>query len=72
MVTNGSNFVFIKLVNQTENLQYAKSNRLLIEKSNDRIQILQILNQIGQNCRDGSKIITWFPIVDFGTDRNST
>lgn len=52
MVTNGSNFVFIKLVNQTGNVQYAKSNELLMEKSDDRIQILQILKQIGQNCQD--------------------
>jgi hypothetical protein len=52
MVTNGSNFVFIKLMNETGNAQYAKSNELLMEKLDDRIQILQILKQIGQSCQD--------------------
>ena len=51
MVTNSSNFVFLKLVYIDGQLQYEKSDELLMEKQSDRTRILQILKQIGAICR---------------------
>ncbi len=47
MVTNGSNFVFLKMTQVDGRSVYSKSDELLIEKKGDRIQILQILKRIG-------------------------
>jgi hypothetical protein len=47
MVTNGSNFVFLKMMQVEGQSVYGKSDELLIEKKGDRVQILQILKQIG-------------------------
>jgi hypothetical protein len=47
MVTNGSNFVFLKMMQAEGQSIYGKSDELLIEKKGDRVQILQILKQIG-------------------------
>lgn len=52
MVTNSSNCVFLKLVYIIDGqLQYEKSDELLMEKQSDRTRILQILKQIGAICR---------------------
>jgi hypothetical protein len=48
MVTNGSNFVFLKMMTVDGKPVYGKSDEFLIEKRPDRIQILQILKQIRQ------------------------
>ncbi len=48
MVTNGSNFVFLKMAQREGKPIYAKSKELLLEEQDDRIQILQTLKQIGQ------------------------
>ncbi len=48
MVTNGSNFVFLKLMTVDGKPVYGKSDEFLMEKRSDRIQILQILKQIRQ------------------------
>jgi hypothetical protein len=48
MVSNGSNFVFLKMMQVDGRSIYAKSDELLIEKKSDRVKILQILKQIGR------------------------
>jgi Type I restriction enzyme R protein N terminus (HSDR_N) len=49
MVTNGSNFVFLKMMVTVDGKPvYGKSDEFLMEKRPDRIQILQILKQIRQ------------------------
>jgi predicted type IV restriction endonuclease len=48
MVTNGSNFVFLKMMRVDGGSIYGKSDELLIEKKGDRVKILQILKQIGR------------------------
>jgi hypothetical protein len=54
MVTNGSNFVFLKMMQVEGQSVYGKSDELLIEKKGDRIQILQILKQIGGVIKNDS------------------
>ena len=51
MVTNGSNFVFIKMTQLDGTPIYGKSDEFLIEQQDDRIQILQILKQIDEVCK---------------------
>ena len=51
MVTNGSNFVFLKMVLVDGIPIYAKSDEFLLEKKDDRAQILQILKQIGRSIQ---------------------
>ncbi len=50
MVTNGSNFMFLKLIT-TLTPQYAQSDAFDIERGNDLAQVLQILQQLGQTIR---------------------
>ncbi len=54
MVTNGSNFVFLKMVQKEGKPIYAKSKELLLEEKDDRIHIAQILKQIGNVCKHES------------------
>ena len=51
MVTNGSNFVFLKMMLLDGVPVYAKSDEFLLEKKNDRACILQILKQIGRSIQ---------------------
>jgi predicted type IV restriction endonuclease len=51
MVTNGSNFVFLKMAQLDGKPVYGKSDEFLIEKKGDRTQILQILKKIGSACQ---------------------
>ena len=51
MVTNGSNFVFLKMVLLDGIPIYAKSKEFLLEERDDRAQILQILKQIGRSIQ---------------------
>ena len=51
MVTNGSNFVFLKMVLQDRIPVYAKSKEFLLEERDDRAQVLQILKQIGRSIQ---------------------
>ena len=51
MVTNGSNFVFLKMMLMDGIPVYAKSDEFLLEKKNDRACILQILKQIGRSIQ---------------------
>lgn len=45
MVTNGSNFLFIKLIRQ-HHPQYARSHEFVLERSDDLYIVLQILKQL--------------------------
>ncbi len=51
MVSNGSNFVFLKMVLRDGRPVYGKSKELLLEEEADRTQILQILKQIGRSIQ---------------------
>ena len=51
MVTNGSNFVFLKMMLLDGIPVYAKSDEFLLEKKTDRACILQILKQIGRSIQ---------------------
>ena len=51
MVTNGSNFVFLKMTLLDGIPVYAKSDEFLLEKKDDRAQILQVLKQIGRSIQ---------------------
>ena len=51
MVTNGSNFVFLKMLLLDGIPVYAKSDEFLLEKKADRTCILQILKQIGRSIQ---------------------
>ena len=51
MVTNGSNFVFLKMMLLDGIPVYAKSDEFLLEKKNDRACVLQILKQIGRSIQ---------------------
>lgn len=51
MVTNGSNFVFLKMVLLDGVPVYAKSKEFLLEERDDRAQVLQILKQIGRSIQ---------------------
>jgi Zn-finger protein len=46
MVTNGSNFVFLKLVQQGTPV-YARSKEFLLEEDDQLRQVLQVLKQLG-------------------------
>lgn len=46
LVTNGSNFRFVKLTKQNAP-QYALSDELILERGNDLYQVLRILKQLG-------------------------
>ncbi len=47
LVTNGSNFIFIKLIKQERSL-YALSNEFTLRRANDLYIVLSILKQIGK------------------------
>ena len=51
MVTNGSNFVFLKMMLLDGIPVYAKSDEFLLEKKADRACVLQILKQIGRSIQ---------------------
>jgi hypothetical protein len=51
MVSNGSNFVFLKMVLLDGAPVYAMSDELLLARDSDRIQILQILKQLGRSLQ---------------------
>ncbi len=51
MVSNGSNFVFLKMALLDGHPVYAKSKELLLEEEADRTQILQILKQMGRSLQ---------------------
>jgi hypothetical protein len=46
LVTNGSNFIFIKLIKQ-ERLLYALSDEFTLRRANDLYIVLKILKQFG-------------------------
>ena len=51
MVTNGSNFVFLKMVLLDGIPIYAKSDEFLLDKKDDRACVLQILKHIGRSIQ---------------------
>jgi hypothetical protein len=51
MVTNGSNFVFLKMMQMDGTPVYAKSKEFVLEERDDRTQILQILKQMGRSLQ---------------------
>lgn len=48
LVTNGSNFVFLKLASQGTTPRYARSDEFILEQGNDLNLVLQILKRIAQ------------------------
>lgn len=53
LVTNGSNFRFIKLTKQ-DTLQYALSDEFTLNRGNDLYLVLSILKQLGASLTQGS------------------
>lgn len=51
MVSNGSNFAFLKMALRDGLPVYAKSKEFLLEEEADRTQILQILKQMGRSIK---------------------
>jgi Type I restriction enzyme R protein N terminus (HSDR_N) len=47
LVTNGSNFIFLKMLQQ-EQISYALSDEFTLRRSNDLYKVLQILKQLSQ------------------------
>jgi hypothetical protein len=47
MVTNGSNFVFLKLVQQ-DVPRYARSKEFILDQGNELYTVLQVLKQLAQ------------------------
>jgi hypothetical protein len=45
MITNGSNFMFVKLIHQ-DKPYYARSNELIVERDNDLYTVLQVLKRL--------------------------
>jgi len=53
MVTNGSNFVFLKLAQQPT-AQYARSDELVLERGNELYRVLQILKRVAAALTNNS------------------
>ena len=53
LVTNGSNFIFLKLVNQ-DVPYYALSDEFTLRRGNDLYTVLGILKRLGQVVIDGN------------------